>query len=322
MLGLDALLGEVALLSGDVAAGGRRDLDVGHADLSRDDWRRRRDSPLGGRRRGRGRGGWGIGATAARRWRPRAAGQQQPSSYRGEGAGQRWGPAIGGAAEGQASSHAAAPFSRPVEGSARGRRGDPRPRPRVRPPSWHGWGRAASRPACRAAIDSGAGLAHHLPLAVGRRRRGRPCRGREWTMTSDPESRHGGRGDAPADDPTPRYAVRTFDVEYRRDGAEGFQARIYQPERARAVSGLDLRPRRAVGARRSAGDCRGRERARGERARGLRARLPQRQRRAPLSGGCRGRELRPPAGPRRTRPSYRRRRTASAAWAARAAAIC
>src|SRR5579883_933392 len=39
-------------------------------------------------------------------------------------------------------------------------------------------------------------------------------------------------------DPTPRYGVRTFDVAYRRDGAEAFQARVYQPEGAGPFPGL------------------------------------------------------------------------------------
>jgi acetyl esterase len=39
-------------------------------------------------------------------------------------------------------------------------------------------------------------------------------------------------------DPTPRYAVRTFDVEYRRDGGQTFQARVYQPEGTGPFPGL------------------------------------------------------------------------------------
>ncbi len=39
-------------------------------------------------------------------------------------------------------------------------------------------------------------------------------------------------------DPTPRFAVRTFDVEYRRDGGEAFQARVYQPEAPGPFPGL------------------------------------------------------------------------------------
>jgi acetyl esterase len=42
----------------------------------------------------------------------------------------------------------------------------------------------------------------------------------------------------PTYDPTPRYAVRTFDVAYRRDGDEVFQARVYQPEGAGPFPGL------------------------------------------------------------------------------------
>src|SRR6478672_5678648 len=42
----------------------------------------------------------------------------------------------------------------------------------------------------------------------------------------------------PAYDPTPRYAVRSSDVEYRRDGAETFLARVYQPEGAGSFRGL------------------------------------------------------------------------------------
>src|SRR5687768_9484867 len=34
----------------------------------------------------------------------------------------------------------------------------------------------------------------------------------------------------PAYDPSREYAVKTFDVEYRRDGGEGWLATIYQPE--------------------------------------------------------------------------------------------
>ncbi|HEY7063669.1 MAG TPA: alpha/beta hydrolase [Chloroflexota bacterium] len=43
---------------------------------------------------------------------------------------------------------------------------------------------------------------------------------------------------APAYDPTPRFDVRTSDVEYRRDGAETFLARVYQPEGAGPFRGL------------------------------------------------------------------------------------
>jgi acetyl esterase len=39
-------------------------------------------------------------------------------------------------------------------------------------------------------------------------------------------------------DPTPRYAVRTFDVEYRQAGEEAFQARVYQPEGPGPFPGL------------------------------------------------------------------------------------
>ena len=39
-------------------------------------------------------------------------------------------------------------------------------------------------------------------------------------------------------DPTPRYAVRTFDVEYRQPSGEAFQARVYQPEGPGPFPGL------------------------------------------------------------------------------------